>query len=311
MTQLIETIFKDELTQQGLEELRNRFPSDLVMDMSDDNQFKQARKIRTERNKLNEAIDRRRKDVTGEIKEYGDNLISQVTDIFDVVVSPFEVEDKRRKEEAARLKAIEEEKINESRKQIVSINGFVTQCSGKDSAYIADMIESVDLIEVESFHKDVIHEAIEAKKAALSHLTQMLSDTKARERLAEEEAKLAEERRKMEAERAEFEAWKNQQAAEQKKREEQAKRDAEEKARFDVEDHEANEPKEEVQPEPQAKPAPSVVRQEQAPTRQYGLMELNAMDQLAKLVEEANKPYANDLRQFVESVKANNLKKVA
>ena len=40
-------------------------------------------------------------------------------------------------------------------------------------------------------------------------------------------------------------------------------------------------------------------------------MELNAMDQLAKLVEEANKTYANDLRQFVESVKANNLKKVA
>lgn len=311
MTQLIETIFKDELTQQGLEELRNRFPSDLVMDMSDDSQFKQARKFRTERNKLTEAIDRRRKDVNSEIKDYGDSLINQVTDIFNVVVEPFEAEDKRRKEEAARLKAIEEEKINESRKQIASINGFVSQCNGKDSGYIADMIESVDLIEVESFHKDVIHEAIEAKKVALSQLTQMLSDTKARERLAEEEAKLAEERRKMEAERAEFEAWKKQQAEEQKKREEQAKRDAEEKARFDVEDHETNEPKEEVQPEPQAKPAPSVVRQEQAPTRQYSVMELNAMDQLAKLVEEANKPYASDLRQFVELVKANNLKKVA
>ena len=72
-----------------------------------------------------------------------------------------------------------------------------------------------------------------------------------------------------------------------------------------------NEPKEEVQPEQKAEPAPSVVRQEQNPVRHYGLMELNAMDQLAKLVEEANKPYANDLRQFVESVKANNLKKVA
>ena len=119
----------------------------------------------------------------------------------------------------------------------------------------------------------------------------------------EEQAKLQRE--------AEAKAREEREAEAQKKREEQAKRDAEEKTRFDVEDHEANEPKEEVQPEPQAKPAPSVVRQEQAPTRQYGLMELNAMDQLAKLVEEANKPYANDLRQFVESVKANNLKKVA
>lgn len=109
--------------------------------------------------------------------------------------------------------------------------------------------------------------------------------------------------------------------------EEQAMRDAEEKARFDAESESnkqyvaatnqlaqeapTHEPKEEVQPEPQAKPAPSVVRQEQAPTRQYSVMELNAMDQLAKLVEEANKPYASDLRDFVESVKANNLKKVA
>ena len=231
----------------------------------------------------------RRKDVTSEIKEHGDNLISQVTDIYDVVVAPFEVEDKRRKEEAARLKAIEEEKINESRKQIAGISGFVSQCNGKGSDYIAEMIESVDLIEVESFHKEVIHEAIEAKKNALSQLTQMLSDTKARERLAEEEAKLAEERRKMEAEKAEFEAWKRQQAEEQAK----LQREAEEKVRAEqaaTKQQEAttNEPKEEVQP--QAKPAPSVVRQEQVPSRQYSVMELNAMDQLAKLVEEANKP---------------------
>lgn len=105
------------------------------------------------------------------------------------------------------------------------------------------------------------------------------------------------------------------------RKEEQAKlqREAEAKARAEqaapeqAKQQEAptNEPKEKVQPEPQAKPAPSVVRQEQAPTRQYSVMELNAMDQLAKLVEEANKPYASDLRQFVESVKANNLKKVA
>ena len=141
-----------------------------------------------------------------------------------------------------------------------------------------------------------------------------------RERIRQEEvAKLQRE--------SEAKARAEREAEAQKKREEQAKRDAEEKARFDAEvesnkqyvaatnqlaqEAHTNEPKEEVQPEQEAKPAPSVVRQEQAPTRQYGLMELNAMDQLAKLVEEANKPYANDLRQFVESVKANNLKKVA
>lgn len=141
----------------------------------------------------------------------------------------------------------------------------------------------------------------------------------------------AEQKAKEEAQRERIrqeEQAKLQREAEAKARaEEQAKRDAEEKARFDAESESnkqyvaatnqlaqeapTHEPKEEVQPEPQAKPAPSVVRQEQALSRQYSVMELNAMDQLAKLVEEANKPYANDLRQFVESVKANNLKKVA
>lgn len=141
----------------------------------------------------------------------------------------------------------------------------------------------------------------------------------------------AEQKAKEDAERERIrqeEQAKLQREAEAKARaEEQAKRDAEEKARFDAESESnkqyvaatnqlaqeapTHEPKEEVQPEPQAKPTPSVVRQEQAPTRQYSVMELNAMDQLAKLVEEANKPYASDLREFVESVKANNLKKVA
>ena len=143
---------------------------------------------------------------------------------------------------------------------------------------------------------------------------------------AERERIRQEEQAKLQRE-AEAKARAEREAEEQKKREEQAKRDAEEKARFDAESESnkqyvaatnqlaqeapSHEPKEEVQPEPQSKQAPSVVRQEQAPTRQYSVMELNAMDQLAKLVEEANKPYASDLRDFVESVKANNLKKVA
>lgn len=119
----------------------------------------------------------------------------------------------------------------------------------------------------------------------------------------------AEQKAKEEAERERIRA--EEQAKLQ--REAEAKARAEREAAEQAKQQEAptHEPKEEIQPEPQAKPAPSVVRQEQTPTRQYSVMELNAMDQLAKLVEEANKPYANDLRQFVESVKANNLKKVA
>lgn len=118
---------------------------------------------------------------------------------------------------------------------------------------------------------------------------------------AEQKAKEDAERERIRAE----EQAKLQREAEAKAR---AEREAAEQAK--QQESPTHEPKE-VQPEPQSKPAPSVARQEQAPSRQYGIMELNAMDQLAKLVEEANKPYASDLREFVESVKANNLKKVA
>ena len=140
----------------------------------------------------------------------------------------------------------------------------------------------------------------------------------------------AEQKAKEEAQRERIrqeEQAKLQREAEAKARaEEQAKRDAEEKARFDAEaesnkqyvaatnqlaqEARTNEQAKEVQSKPEAQPAPEVVQQ-QSINRQYSIMELNAMDQLAKLVEEANKPYASDLREFVESVKANNLKKVA
>jgi putative phage-type endonuclease len=119
---------------------------------------------------------------------------------------------------------------------------------------------------------------------------------------AEQKAKEEAQRERIRAE----EQAKLQREAEAKARAEQAA--AEQAKQQETPTHE---PKEEIQPEPQAKPAPSVVRQEQAPIRQYSVMELNAMDQLAKLVEEANKPYAKDLREFVEVVKSNNLRNAA
>lgn len=213
MTQLAEIIFKDEITQQGLNELRERFEGVVVPDMKVDENFKAARKIRTERNKLAEAMKRRRIDVSTEIKELEESIMNEVDRYYGPTIEAFEEEDQYRKEEAARLKRIEEEKVAASRKQVAEINQFYSQCIGKDSAYIEGMIESVDLIEVDSFHKDVIHEAIEAKKVTMANLTQLLSDTRAREKVAAEEEALAAEREKLAAERAEFEAWKAQQAS--------------------------------------------------------------------------------------------------
>ncbi len=101
------------------------------------------------------------------------------------------------------------------------------------------------------------------------------------------------------------------------RQEEQAKlqREAEAKARAEREaevkkETPTNEQAKEVQSKPEAQPAPEVVQQ-QSVSRQYSIMELNAMDKLAEMIEQANKPYASDLRAFVEEVKANNIRKAA
>lgn len=210
MSNVIESIFSDELTQQGLAELRNRYPVDMVVDMSDEKQFKEARKIRTECNKLTQAIDTRRKDSAKQVKAYADNLISEVTGIYAVVVKPFEEEDKRRKEEAERIKREKEEALAVERGQINQMSAFVNDCFGRDSAYIAGVLESVDLIETDCFSKDLIHDAIEKKKEVLAQLGQMLSDTKAREKMQEQQAELDRQRAEMERQRKELEELKAQ-----------------------------------------------------------------------------------------------------
>lgn len=208
MSQLINQLYAEQLTEQGLAELRAKYPTTLVMDMAQDAEFKAARKIRTERNQLVEKIETRRKGVQAEIKTRGDSLIVEVDKIFNPIITKFELEDASRKKEAARLKLLEDEKIKASKLQIQKLHSFITQCNGKDAEYIGGMIESVDLIEVESFHKETIHEAIEVKKATLAALTQLLSDTIAREKLAAERDELAKEKAKLDEEKAEFDAWK-------------------------------------------------------------------------------------------------------
>lgn len=182
MNQLIETIFNDEITQQGLETLQKKYPVDLKLDMTDDAVFKDGRKTRTECNKLGEAIKRRRLDITGELKEYADEVTAEINRIYSVVVLPFEKENQARKEKAAEEARKHQELIDSEVKKIKAIYEFVDDCRGKDSDHIQGIIEAVDLIETDVFHKDVIHEAIESKKSTLHDLAQLLSDTIAREK---------------------------------------------------------------------------------------------------------------------------------
>lgn len=193
MNNLVEKIFEGEITKKGIEDLKEKYPEDLKVDMSDDAEFKAARKTRTEKNKLVEAINRRRIDITTELKKYSDGVIGTINNIYDVVTLPFETEDQRRKDEAKKVAEERDAKLAEERTEIRAIGNFYDAASGKPSDEISGIIESVDLIEVDHFDKELIHEAMEVKKVTLEKLDALLSDTKSREILAAEREKLAEE----------------------------------------------------------------------------------------------------------------------
>ncbi len=200
-TNLVEVVFQEDLTKQGLAELRKKYPKTFKLDMQDDNDFKEARKIRTERNKLAKAINDRRISFTSELKDHGDDLINKIDAIYNPIITAFEAEDKRRKEEAARIKAEHEAMLDKQRLEIAEFKGFIQQCKGKDSQYIADALESVDLIETDSFHKDIIHEAIDAKKEVIDTLNEMYQTAKANEKVEAERAELRAKEEKIEKER--------------------------------------------------------------------------------------------------------------
>lgn len=188
VTRLVKSVFSSEITEAALAELRQRYPSDLVFDMTDDAVFSAARKVRTERNKLVEAINRKRIDFCAEVKTHGDNLVTEINKIYDVSVKPFELEDERRKKIEADKKALYESTIAAERKKIKEIGDWVSFCVGKSSDEIQNVIEAVDMIDAAGFHKDVIHEAIEVKTSTLSLLGQSLSQVLQNESAAKAQA---------------------------------------------------------------------------------------------------------------------------
>ncbi|NUZ10016.1 hypothetical protein HUZ36_04415 [Pseudoalteromonas sp. McH1-7] len=189
-TQLIQQVFSPEITAQGLADLRKKYPSNVVYDMSEDEQFKRGKAARAERNKLKEGFKRARIDFNKKLAEEEDSLSKEVDAIYAPIIESMEREEKRRKELAEKAKREKEEQLAKERNEINQIRNFVSDCQNKDAQYIADTIESVDLIDTGIFSKDLIHEAIEAKKQTLNTLMMMLSDTKAREKFEKEQAEL-------------------------------------------------------------------------------------------------------------------------
>jgi hypothetical protein len=189
-TQIIPFVFSESVTETTLKDLRKQYPKKLKLDMSNDDDFKEARKIRTERNKITTAIDDKRKAYCAEVKVYSDKLIGDIDKIYTPYIEAFETEDKRRKDEAARIAKEREEFLSKQRNEIAQMGYFTEQCKGQNSQFIADTIEAVDLVDTEAFDKELIHEAIDTKKSILEALNNMYQAAKAAEAVEAEREQL-------------------------------------------------------------------------------------------------------------------------
>ncbi|MEE9351497.1 MAG: hypothetical protein V3U78_04500 [Thiotrichaceae bacterium] len=176
MKELAKIVFEESLTEQGLKDLESKYPANQVIDMSDNDEFKKARKIRTEKNKLVDAIKRRRIDVITEINIAGKELSNKVENIYAIYIDPFELEDKKRKEESERKAQELENYLSKQRVEISGMRTLAADCQSKTSAEISICIDAITNIDCKIFHKKIIHEAIDTKESVLKDLGLILAN---------------------------------------------------------------------------------------------------------------------------------------
>jgi hypothetical protein len=170
--QKLELVFEDHATAGALELLLKKYPKDIVHDMSDDSQFKEARKTRTERNKLLDAIKRCRIDFTNEVKDHEQSLCDLVNGIFNPIVIAFETEDTRRKEVKKAAEEKEKIRIEEMKKAVDDILHMSEGAHDIELSELNGRIEAVSNIDPTDFDSEITKDIIEAKTKTLDILLQ-------------------------------------------------------------------------------------------------------------------------------------------
>lgn len=189
--------FREELslTEQGMLELKEK-KKGLTLDVKTDSGFKEARKERTERNKLLKSIDSLAIDGKKAVDEAREQLKKEVTSAYHSIVSQFETEDADRKKKAEEEAEKEAKRVAGIKSSIESIRDYARQAKGKSVEDISAYIESIDLIDPSENFGEFTQEALQTIKEVLAELNLELN-------MAQQNKKLAEDREKLRKEQAE------------------------------------------------------------------------------------------------------------
>lgn len=185
------------LTEIGLTELAKE-KSKVDLDVATDSGFKAAKKERAERNKLLSNIDRLAIDGKKAIDSVREDLKSNVSSIYNHIIQPMEVEEKKRKELAEKKKREEQERIAKIQLKIDHIKSMASHARNKPSDEIQILIEAVDMIDPTDGFDEFTKDALMAIKETLSELNMLLNQAIQQEQFAKQQEEFEKQKRELE-----------------------------------------------------------------------------------------------------------------
>ena len=162
-------IFADTVTDKAINEIAEKH-NDLVHDFTNDEEFKAARKVRTEMNKLIEKVDTVGIAAAKQVTELRNELKGSIENAYSGTVTPFLIEDQRRKNEAKRIKEEKEARLAEQSAKLAMIKGASARAIHLPIDDIEDILQEVMSIDLSLFDEDMQQEAKASKEISLAQL---------------------------------------------------------------------------------------------------------------------------------------------
>ena len=162
-------IFTDTVTEDAIKMITSKHEG-LVHDFNNEAEFKAARKVSAEMNKLLKEVDRVGIDSANQVTELRNELKQRIESAYSGTVTPFKIEDQKRKDEVARVKAEKEARLKEQGDKLAMIKGASARAIHLPIDDIEDILQEVMSIDLAFFDEDMQQEARAAKEISLAQL---------------------------------------------------------------------------------------------------------------------------------------------
>lgn len=181
----IVAIFNDTVTDIEINKIKSKHEN-LVHDFSNEAEFKAARKVNTEMNKLLKSVDTVGIAAAKQVTTMRNELKERIEAAYSGTVTPFAIEDQKRKDEAKRIKEEEERKIAEQQNILNMMKGASQRALHLPIDDIEQILDDVMNVDLRAFTGDMAQEAQFAKDMSLAQLGDALKFATEKEEMRKE-----------------------------------------------------------------------------------------------------------------------------